>query len=99
IPPYLNRESEQIDTERYQTLYARIRGSVAAPTAGLHFTEDVLGRIREKGIDIRTVCLLFSFMSCMACYSSSYSGLCSFFSALLCSKMSMICVSCIAATT
>ena len=57
IPPYLNRESEQIDTERYQTLYARIRGSVAAPTAGLHFTEDVLGRIREKGIDIRTVCL------------------------------------------
>lgn len=57
IPPYLNRESESIDTERYQTLYAHIRGSVAAPTAGLHFTEDVLGRIRAKGIDMETVCL------------------------------------------
>ena len=57
IPPYLNRSSEAIDTERYQTLYARIRGSVAAPTAGLHFTEDVLRRIREKGIDTQQVCL------------------------------------------
>ena len=57
IPPYLNRESESIDTERYQTLYARLRGSVAAPTAGLHFTEDVLSRIRNRGIDTETVCL------------------------------------------
>jgi len=57
IPPYLNRSSEAIDAERYQTLYARIRGSVAAPTAGLHFTEDVLRRIREKGIDTQRVCL------------------------------------------
>ena len=57
IPPYLNRESEQIDLERYQTLYAHIRGSVAAPTAGLHFTEDVLNRIKAKGIDMETVCL------------------------------------------
>lgn len=57
IPPYLNRSSEQIDIERYQTLYARFRGSVAAPTAGLHFTEDVLRRIREKGIDTEDVCL------------------------------------------
>ena len=57
IPPYLNRESEKIDTDRYQTLYARIRGSVAAPTAGLHFTEPVLERIREKGIDMERVCL------------------------------------------
>lgn len=57
IPPYLNRESEPMDTERYQTLYARIRGSVAAPTAGLHFTDDVLGGIRAKGIDTETVCL------------------------------------------
>lgn len=57
IPPYLNRESEQIDTERYQTLYARFRGSVAAPTAGLHFTQAVLERIREKGILEETVCL------------------------------------------
>ena len=57
IPPYLNRETESIDLERYQTLYAHIRGSVAAPTAGLHFTEDVLGRIRGRGIDTETVCL------------------------------------------
>lgn len=57
IPPYLNRDSEAIDTERYQTLYARICGSVAAPTAGLHFTDSVLAKIREKGIDMETVCL------------------------------------------
>ena len=57
IPPYLNRKSETIDIERYQTLYAHIRGSVAAPTAGLHFTESVLERIRAKGIDMETVCL------------------------------------------
>lgn len=57
IPPYLNRGTEDIDLERYQTLYARFRGSVAAPTAGLHFTEDVLSAIRSKGIDVQTVCL------------------------------------------
>ena len=57
IPPYLNRETEAVDIERYQTLYARFRGSVAAPTAGLHFTEPVLERIREKGITTETVCL------------------------------------------
>lgn len=57
IPPYLNRESETIDRERYQTLYARIRGSVAAPTAGLHFTERTLNEIKAKGIDTETVCL------------------------------------------
>ena len=57
IPPYLNRESEALDVERYQTLYAKIRGSVAAPTAGLHFTQQVLERIRAKGIDTETVCL------------------------------------------
>ena len=57
IPPYLNRETEEIDQERYQTLYARFRGSVAAPTAGLHFTERVLDDIRTKGIETATVCL------------------------------------------
>ena len=57
IPPYLNRKTEAIDSERYQTLYARFRGSVAAPTAGLHVTEDVLTRIRAKGIDMENVCL------------------------------------------
>ncbi len=57
IPPYLNRETEAIDLERYQTLYARFRGSVAAPTAGLHFTEGVLDDIRKKNIQTETVCL------------------------------------------
>ncbi len=57
IPPYLNRDTEDIDLERYQTLYAKYRGSVAAPTAGLHFTRDVLDSIKERGVDEATVCL------------------------------------------
>lgn len=57
IPPYLNRDTEDVDLERYQTLYAKYRGSVAAPTAGLHFTQTVLDSIRNKSIDIETVCL------------------------------------------
>lgn len=57
IPPYLNRETESIDLERYQTLYAKTRGSVAAPTAGLHFTDSVLDEITARGIDRETVCL------------------------------------------
>lgn len=57
IPPYLNRETENIDYERYQTLYAKLRGSVAAPTAGLHFTENVLSGLAEKGIDMENICL------------------------------------------
>lgn len=57
IPPYLNRDTEAIDLERYQTLYARYRGSVAAPTAGLHFTENVLSSIKNNNVDIETVCL------------------------------------------
>lgn len=57
IPPYLNRDTEAIDIERYQTLYAHIRGSVAAPTAGLHFTDPVLQAIDARGIDRENVCL------------------------------------------
>lgn len=57
IPPYLNRETEDIDLERYQTLYARHRGSVAAPTAGLHFTERVLESLEAKDIAVQKVCL------------------------------------------
>lgn len=57
IPPYLNRETEDVDLERYQTLYAKYRGSVAAPTAGLHFTERVLNSIKERNIEIDNVCL------------------------------------------
>lgn len=57
IPPYLNRDTEAVDLERYQTLYARYRGSVAAPTAGLHFTQKVLDDIDGRGISRETVCL------------------------------------------
>ena len=57
IPPYLNRDTEDVDLERYQTLYAKYRGSVAAPTAGLHFTERVMDSLKERNIDIETVCL------------------------------------------
>ena len=57
IPPYLNRDTEDVDLERYQTLYARYRGSVAAPTAGLHFTDAVLESIRQRNIITSTVCL------------------------------------------
>lgn len=51
IPPYLNRDTEESDLRDYQTVYAREEGSVAAPTAGLHFTEDLLSKLNEKGID------------------------------------------------
>jgi S-adenosylmethionine:tRNA ribosyltransferase-isomerase len=57
IPPYLGRETEEIDIERYQTEYARIRGSVAAPTAGLHFTRDTLSGLKDRGISTETICL------------------------------------------
>lgn len=50
IPPYLRRESEQLDLSRYQTVYARNEGSVAAPTAGLHFTPAVFEKLAEKNI-------------------------------------------------
>jgi S-adenosylmethionine:tRNA ribosyltransferase-isomerase len=50
LPPYINRHEEKEDIERYQTIYSSIKGSVAAPTAGLHFTENVFTKIREKGI-------------------------------------------------
>ncbi len=50
IPPYLDRASEEQDKERYQTVYANTGGSVAAPTAGLHFTDDILEKIKEKNI-------------------------------------------------
>lgn len=57
IPPYLNRKSEESDTSDYQTVYSRIEGSVAAPTAGLHFTPELLDEIRHKGIETREVTL------------------------------------------
>jgi S-adenosylmethionine:tRNA ribosyltransferase-isomerase len=57
IPPYLKRESEAIDSSRYQTVYARQKGSVAAPTAGLHFTEGIFERLQAKGISKEYVTL------------------------------------------
>ncbi len=50
LPPYLNRASESSDQDRYQTVYAQPEGSVAAPTAGLHFTEDVFASLDQKGV-------------------------------------------------
>ena len=51
LPPYIRRADESADRERYQTVYARETGSVAAPTAGLHFTPGLLGRLAERGIE------------------------------------------------
>ena len=57
LPPYIHREDCTADRERYQTVYARERGSVAAPTAGLHFTPAILDRIRERGIETAEITL------------------------------------------
>ena len=57
LPPYIRRPDEAIDRERYQTIYARSRGSVAAPTAGLHFSGRLLDEMKERGIE-RTVITL-----------------------------------------
>ena len=57
IPPYLNRDSEESDSRDYQTVYSRIMGSVAAPTAGLHFTDAVLEDFGRRNIDMRHVTL------------------------------------------
>lgn len=58
LPPYIKRgEGQEADKERYQTVFADKKGAVAAPTAGLHFTEALLEKIKEKGIDIATVTL------------------------------------------
>jgi S-adenosylmethionine:tRNA ribosyltransferase-isomerase len=57
LPPYMEREDEAIDKERYQTVYAKYEGSVAAPTAGLHFDEELLEKIKQKNITIAYVTL------------------------------------------
>jgi len=57
LPPYISRPDSAGDRERYQTVYARERGSVAAPTAGLHFTPEILARIRERGIETAEITL------------------------------------------
>ncbi len=57
IPPYLNRDTEESDSSDYQTVYSHIEGSVAAPTAGLHFTDNLFSRLREKGVECRELTL------------------------------------------
>lgn len=57
LPPYIDREPTPIDKIKYQTVYAKRRGAVAAPTAGLHFTKDLIDKIKNKGIKIRPVVL------------------------------------------
>jgi S-adenosylmethionine:tRNA ribosyltransferase-isomerase len=57
LPPYISREDRSGDRDQYQTVYARERGSVAAPTAGLHFTSEILERIKERGIETAEITL------------------------------------------
>jgi S-adenosylmethionine:tRNA ribosyltransferase-isomerase len=57
LPPYIHRQDRPADRDRYQTVYARERGSVAAPTAGLHFTPEILDALRAHGVHIATVTL------------------------------------------
>ena len=57
LPPYIKREPKPTDKLRYQTVYARVEGAVAAPTAGLHFTEDLLEEIKAKGVKVSSLTL------------------------------------------
>lgn len=57
IPPYLKRESMESDSSDYQTVFSRVQGSVAAPTAGLHFTDTLMSRLEHKGVEVRKVTL------------------------------------------
>lgn len=57
LPPYIARDDRPADRERYQTVYARERGSVAAPTAGLHFTPEIFDKLRKRGIEIAEITL------------------------------------------
>ena len=57
LPPYISRPATQMDETRYQTIYAREPGAVAAPTAGLHFDEEMLTRLRKMGVTIASVTL------------------------------------------
>lgn len=60
IPPYLRREAEESDKDRYQTVFSRVPGAQAAPTAGLHFTPEVLERLKARGVEIAEVTLAVS---------------------------------------
>ena len=57
LPPYIHREDTDVDSERYQTIYAKETGSAACPTAGLHFTEELLAKLKAKDIDLQWITL------------------------------------------
>lgn len=57
LPPYIERAADDDDDSRYQTVYAKYQGAVAAPTAGLHFTDELLGRLKAKGVETAEVTL------------------------------------------
>ena len=57
LPPYIKRKPEPADREWYQTVYAEKEGSIAAPTAGMHFTGELLGKIKDKGVNVRRLTL------------------------------------------
>jgi len=59
LPPYIKRDRDRIDTdrERYQTVYAKNRGAIAAPTAGLHFTQEIIEKVRERGVEVAEITL------------------------------------------
>lgn len=61
IPPYLKRQAEEMDRERYQTIFAKTTGSVAAPTAGLHLTEELRNKLTEKGVEFHPLLLEIGF--------------------------------------
>ena len=63
LPPYIKRDATKNDRERYQTVYAEKRGAVAAPTAGLHFTDQILKKLEKKGVRIHTVTLHIGFVT------------------------------------
>jgi len=57
LPPYIERQDEETDRERYQTVFAKKPGAIAAPTAGLHFSEEIMGRLRGKGVEMCEITL------------------------------------------
>lgn len=61
LPPYMKREDKEFDAERYQTVYVKDLGSVAVPTAGLHFSQQLMQQIKAKGVDIAYIVLHVGF--------------------------------------
>ena len=64
LPPYIDRPDEDADKERYQTVYNKIPGAVAAPTAGLHFDDELLAKLKQKGVNFAFVTLQIGRASC-----------------------------------